>query len=152
MPKTVEIGRGFVITDENPTTQIDILIYDGTKPVLFQDGDLVFVTPDAVLGIIEVKSSIDNTGIRDALKKLCNNSQLVRGKSSSKKVFGLFIYEDRCTQDIIMPVLLELQQTVNEIPNRIVDYICLGNQGLYITGMRILLKADGCIRSGMLTN
>ncbi len=58
LPGSVQVGRGFVIDDGWRSTQIDILLYDNTKPVLYRDGDLVFVTPDAVRGIIEVKAAV----------------------------------------------------------------------------------------------
>jgi len=37
LPGAAGVGTGFVVTDMGPTTQIDILIYDLTKPVLFRD-------------------------------------------------------------------------------------------------------------------
>src|SRR5215510_13798348 len=54
LPSNVNIGRGFVITEDGPTTQCDILIYRSDRPILFRQGDLAFVTPDAVVAIIEV--------------------------------------------------------------------------------------------------
>src|SRR5260370_14052132 len=51
LPATAVVSRGFVVTAETATSQLDVLIHDGLKPVVFRDGDLVFVTPDAVLGI-----------------------------------------------------------------------------------------------------
>src|SRR5688572_11633847 len=55
VPNNVGVGRGFVISPIRPSAQIDILLYDTGKPVLYRDGDLVVVTADAVLGLIEVK-------------------------------------------------------------------------------------------------
>ena len=59
LPSNMKVGRGFVVRPERPSKQIDVLIYDASKPVLYQDGDLVIVTCDAVKGIIEVKSNIE---------------------------------------------------------------------------------------------
>jgi hypothetical protein len=58
LPSQIGVGRGFVVDSMTSSGQIDILLYDVNAPLLYQDGDLVFVTPDAVLGIIEVKSSV----------------------------------------------------------------------------------------------
>ncbi len=44
------------MTADDASSQLDVLLFDATKPVLFRDGDLAFVTPDAVVGIIEVES------------------------------------------------------------------------------------------------
>ena len=145
LPRSVEIGRGFVITDSAASKQIDILIYDSTKPILFRDGDLVFVTPDAVLGIIEVKTSIDNSKLRESLEKLCSNSELVGNKSSGRKVIGLFSYEDETTD--ITETLSILTHVVAGSGTRIVHCICLGDSKFIrfwnldpITGNRLLNK------------
>jgi hypothetical protein len=61
LPNSVTVCRGFVVTATRSSRQLDILICDSSKPVLFRDGDLVFVAPDAVLGVIEVKSKLTVT-------------------------------------------------------------------------------------------
>ena len=58
LPESVGVGRGFVVAEFQSSHQLDVLVYERSAPVLFRDGDLVFVTPDAVLGIIEVKSKV----------------------------------------------------------------------------------------------
>jgi hypothetical protein len=40
LPESVIVGRGFVVTPEASSTQIDILVVDASKPTLFKDGDL----------------------------------------------------------------------------------------------------------------
>lgn len=40
LPYNVEAVRGFVITSHGCSKQIDVLLYDKSKPVLFRDGDL----------------------------------------------------------------------------------------------------------------
>src|ERR1700746_1972099 len=60
LPSNVKVGRGFVITERGASKQLDIFIYDAASPVLFADADLVFVTPDAVIGVIEVKTSVNS--------------------------------------------------------------------------------------------
>jgi hypothetical protein len=97
LPKTAEVGRGFVVTASKPSTQIDVLIYDSGKPVLFQDGELVFVSSDAVLGIIEVKTSVNNRSFKAAVQNLCDNAQLVRSNTFNDLGVGLFSFEDRTT-------------------------------------------------------
>src|SRR5207302_9189399 len=69
-PGAAGVGTGFVITDMGPTSQIDILIYDLTIPVLFRDGDFVIVTADATLGLIEVKTKIQKSEIEERCRKI----------------------------------------------------------------------------------
>ena len=79
LPAHIEALRGFVVTPEMGSGQIDVLLYDNRKPVLFRNGDLVFVTPDAVTGIIEVKSNIADRGaLREALRSLADDAAMIR--------------------------------------------------------------------------
>ncbi len=93
LPQSVGVGRGFVVTAAATSRQIDVLIVDTGKPVLFRDGDLVFVTPDAVLGIIEVKSRATPTVIADAAAKLADDMLLVRLHPNIRAFAGLFAFE-----------------------------------------------------------
>jgi hypothetical protein len=94
LPRNVEIGRGFVVGPSFTSTQIDILLYTIEKPVLFRDGGLVFVAPDAVLGMIEVKTSLDNASFSQAVRKLGDNIYGVSERSPHERIVGLFAYEE----------------------------------------------------------
>jgi len=79
LPAHIEPLRGFVVAPQIGSGQIDILLYDNRKPVLFRNGDLVFATPDSVAGIVEVKSNIGNRGVlRDALTSLADDAAMIR--------------------------------------------------------------------------
>lgn len=93
LPATALVGRGFVVTGESATHQVDILIHDASKPVLFRDGDLVFVTPDAVVGVIEVKSRVTSSLFRDAARKLASDINLVRRHPNTQAFAALFAFE-----------------------------------------------------------
>lgn len=93
LPDDAVVGRGFVVGRGAASHQIDILIHDGTKPVLFRDSDLVFVTPDAVLGLIEVKSRVDPTTFATAVAKLAGDVGLVRQHANMRAFAALFAFE-----------------------------------------------------------
>jgi hypothetical protein len=95
LPESVIVGRGFIVTSEEHSTQVDILIVDARKPTLFKEGDLLIVTPDAVLGVIEVKTAMsDKTKISDALKKLSEVEKICYESTFRDSVWtGLFIYD-----------------------------------------------------------
>lgn len=78
LPATVGVGHGFVVEPDGISTEIDILLYDKTKPVLYADGSLVFVNSDSVLGIIEVKTRIDPRNLRRAVEKVACNAEFIR--------------------------------------------------------------------------
>ena len=93
LPDSVKIGHGFVITETGPTTQCDILIYRGDRPILFREGDLVFVTPDAVLGVFEVKSTARKDVVRDSITKLAEIGRKL-GRRRDDCCLGLFAYDN----------------------------------------------------------
>jgi hypothetical protein len=78
LPPSIGVGRGFIVGERAPSTQIDVLLYDTTYPLLHQDGDLVFVVPDAVRAIIEVKATLTPAIAGPAFQKLADNASLVR--------------------------------------------------------------------------
>src|SRR5207247_7542241 len=78
LPASTDVGRGFVVTAESASHQLDVLIRDVSKPVLFRDGDLAFVTPDAVVGVIEVKARATPAIIARAAAKLATDMAIVR--------------------------------------------------------------------------
>jgi hypothetical protein len=94
LPASVNVGRGFVITAAAASSQLDVLLFDSTKPVLFRDGDLAFVTPDAVIGVIEVKSRATPHLVAEAAKKLAANMLLIRRHPNIHAFAGIFAFED----------------------------------------------------------
>lgn len=58
LPNSISIGTGFILKENedsntNISHQIDLIIYDNTKPVLFREGDFIITTETNVRGIIE---------------------------------------------------------------------------------------------------
>ena len=88
LPEKYLIGTGFVIRNQTgeygsheDSKQLDIIIYEDSSPVIFKEGDFVILTPDSVLGIIEVKSNLYNAGLESVIRTANEN--------------GRFIYETR---------------------------------------------------------
>ena len=86
LPQSVSVGRGFVVTAAGNSHQIDVLIFDADKPVLFKDGDLVFVTPDSVLGVLEIKTQATPSVVGKAAKKLADDMLTPLGIRVSKSL------------------------------------------------------------------
>ncbi len=128
LPTHLEPLRGFVIDGEQFTRQIDILIYDNTKPVLFRDGDLVFVTPDAVVGIIEVKSTINNLArLNAALQPLADNAEIIRKNDNDTVFSGLFAFDTELDASRLKDVLRSLHSSSKGLRSRAVDIVSLGD-------------------------
>jgi hypothetical protein len=46
LPDSSLVGRGFIVTRNHSSTQVDLFVLKSGKPTLFRDGDLVVITPD----------------------------------------------------------------------------------------------------------
>lgn len=124
-PQSISVGRGFLVTETGCSSQIDILLYDNNDPVLYRDGDLVFISPSSCRAMIEVKSTYTHDVYRNSIDKLATNSKLVRQASPEQDLFsGVFFYDgedrgDRFSLEI-------LRDLVGADPDRTINHVCLG--------------------------
>jgi hypothetical protein len=125
MPKNIEVGRGFIINENNCSRQIDILLFDNSYPILFRDGDLVFVTPDAVRGIIEVKTTANSEDVRKAFENLTYNAQYIL---NTKCFIGFFAYEYGLGS---RSILEKLQSFAMQDRQKVINHICIGANDFY---------------------
>lgn len=123
-PLNMTVGRGFIVDRDRSSTQIDILIYDNSYPVLYKDGDLVFISPSACRAVIEVKTSVTRTSFLRAAEKLGDVAELARESVSSRRqVFtGLFVYEEIQWNGI----LAQLSDGAGGRHQRIIDHVSAG--------------------------
>ena len=68
IPNNLSVGTGFIVQgndfnyhDAEVSSQLDIIIYDNSYPVLFSEGDFIITTEKNVRAIIEVKTRVVNT-------------------------------------------------------------------------------------------
>ena len=127
LPNDIGVGRGFIVNIDESSTQIDVLLYDRAKPILFQDGDFVIVTADTVKGAIEVKTKLQRqSDLRKAINALSEIAQFANPLKTrvENRFFGLFSYEKSGfkTHD----VLKILQECVGGQYPRIVNCLSLG--------------------------
>lgn len=99
LPKNLSVGTGFVRNGDNITSQIDIVIYDNSFPVLFSEGDFVITTPENVIGIVEVKSLINPNELCGIIEKSNLNGSIIVGNSETYIFNGIFSYNSRNRHD-----------------------------------------------------
>ena len=93
LPETIKIGRGFIITRIESSSQLDVLVLQQDKPTLFQDGDLFIVTPDVPGAIIEVKSKIRGSKQwRKVCEKLFQTGSMCINIGNNRIWSGIFTY------------------------------------------------------------
>jgi len=124
LPQNVEVGRGFVISPTYTSNQIDVLLYSKEKPILFKDGDLVFITHDALIGMIEVKTSVNNSIFKQAVDKLAADASQLLSSSRRTKILGIFAYENKGVTS--ESALRALQKAAKNSPKGVIDLCCLG--------------------------
>jgi hypothetical protein len=124
-PQNISVGRGFILTETGCSTQIDVLLYDNTQPVLYRDGDLVFITPSACKAIIEVKSTYTAQIYREASVSVSNIANLVKTSEPNIDIFvGIFFYEmEERSPRLVLSLLKELTDQSN---SKTIDHVCLG--------------------------
>ena len=89
LPNQYSLGTGFVlvkgIEKVQVTSQIDIIVYDTSYPVLFKEGDFVIVLPHSVRGIIEVKTNGDSSKFAKSIKKINNDARMIYHRQKQSK-------------------------------------------------------------------
>lgn len=124
-PQSITVGRGFVVNHERCSNQIDVLLYDNTLPILYKDGDLVFVTPSSCRAIIEVKTRVSAQQFQAASEKLAEDAEFIRSAAIGYPLFvGIFAYELKGGGG--RRLLESLQTIASGNENRVVDHASLG--------------------------
>lgn len=133
LPANMNVATGFIVKKENNSakvsSQIDIIIYDNTYPVLFVEGDFIITTPVNVKAIIEVKTKLNSSTFKEALLKATKNGRFLiqnvprlNFQRRRKEMFnGIFVY-NKGGISIETPTL---EQPLRN-SGGIVNYICLG--------------------------
>lgn len=120
VPRDIQVGRGFILTQEGASPQIDILLYSSDSPVLFRDGDLVFLLPQAVRGVIEVKTRLNIPQLREAIRTIKPVGRLI---SRQHAFIAIFSYDtDINNNNKVLHLLREEAENRSEV----VDLVCLG--------------------------
>jgi hypothetical protein len=122
LPGSVRIGRGFILDEHEPSTECDILIFRSDHPTHFQSGDLVFVSPQAVVGVIEVKSKLRRGEFKAAIQKLAHMGRLFQGLDQPP-FLALFSYEVQGNPD---QWFREDLPAICDSPSRRIELISLG--------------------------
>jgi hypothetical protein len=141
LPEGISIGTGFVINKEKEiTSQIDIIVYDNSSPVLFKEGDLVIVLAHTVRGIVEVKTRINNIReLKNIVLKCEENSRKIKSVlTENRRLFnGIFSYESSLTFESLRQSFSEYFFQTGSAIRRKVNNISLGKDNfIHLWGQR----------------
>lgn len=124
LPQGIGVGRGFVITQAGPSPQIDVLLYDRTKPLLYNDGDLVIITSDLCLGLIEVKTRLGPSPLRMTIQRLSDCRDHVSHSAQCDPFVGLFSFEH--DGEAFEPLLKAIRDAAAGASRRVLNCVSLG--------------------------
>ena len=97
MITSYKIGEGFIITSkENTSTQCDVIIFDNSDTVILENNFTQIITIESVISIGEVKSTLNKTNLKKALRKLAENKKLQRDIN--------FNFNEQCLQENYYPI------------------------------------------------
>lgn len=139
LPENIGISRGFVVFNQRQenyrersnelefnSNEVDILLYDKTRPTLYKSDDLVIVDVHSVKGIIEVKGNLSTAILSDTIDKLKNNIDKINMYKDEKIYSGIFAYK---TSNFSSEIILnQLASRTNSNLNNVINHICLGNK------------------------
>lgn len=94
LPKNLSVGTGFVRNKNRITKQIDLIIYENNIPPIFSEGDFIVTTPENVIGIIEVKSSIEPSKLLEIVDKANENGLIISNGRDISIFNGVFAYSE----------------------------------------------------------
>ena len=122
LPADIKVGRGFIYTPDALSTQIDVLLYGADAPLLFKDGDLVIVQPEAVRGVIEVKTNLDKAKLKKAISKIKKVGEMI--PDGNRAFISVFSYDSTVSE---AKEALELIQGEIKRRKQVIDFISLGD-------------------------
>ncbi|MEC3196134.1 hypothetical protein P9Z84_26060 [Bacillus cereus] len=127
LPSHLSVGTGFVLRNQGGTvirsSQIDIIVYDNTYPLLFKEGDFIITTPENVRGIVEVKTGMKSDEIEGIIEKINKNADV----AFNSKFNGLFVFEKRNIRIDNNSINSKLKQSLLESKGRL-NHLCVGEK------------------------
>lgn len=127
LPSNLSVGTGFILKAEGESDnenvhsrQLDIIIYDNTKPVLFSEGDFIITTTSNVRGIVEVKSKITANTFVDVIQQFDNSISdfITEFNEREERIFAgifAFTFEGNIDSSRIEDELFGSRHIVNHI-------------------------------------
>jgi len=141
LPDNIGVSRGFVVFEQRDeldygnrrnileynSNEIDILLYDKTRPTLYKSNDLVIIDVHSVKGMIEVKGNLTTTHLTEVIRKFKSNILKINSLKNDKPIFsGVFAYK---TSNFSNTTILDkLHLNTEDNINSVINHICLGQK------------------------
>lgn len=145
LSKRFSVKKGFIFKNyDEVSKQIDIMIIDENSPAayIFQEGDFAIVIPQAVVAVIEVKTTLNYPDFGKALENIASAKSL--SKFSSDITGIIFGFDGTSPTDEILdawfkrPELLKFQSQETFTPDAI----------MFFTANSLLVRCDEDVKIG----
>lgn len=143
LPRGISAKNGFIKFDADTcSSEIDILLHVNDRPMLFQNDDIVIVTPHSVFGGIEVKTNLKKQDAPDVFSKIADNAKSTIQQLNIANIqsfghtldfknfhnfknpwFSLFAYQANIDDNSVLEYLDNASSGDYE---RVIDCLCLG--------------------------
>lgn len=131
-PRNMVVGKGFIVSPEYTSTQIDVLVYDDRYPVHYQDGDLFMIPPAACRAAIEVKSALHNIGqFQATAAKQIAIQRGLRDAGVTREVFSGLLYYENNIQNSGERIGRCLAELAAGDPQLAINHVALGTDRLF---------------------
>jgi hypothetical protein len=131
-PRNMVVGKGFIVSPEYTSTQIDVLVYDDRYPVHYQDGDLFMIPPAACRAVIEVKSALHNIGqFQATAAKQIAIQRGLRDAGVTREVFSGLLYYENNIQNSGERIGRCLAELAAGDPQLAINHVALGTDRLF---------------------
>lgn len=88
LPTRLAVGNGFIITSKDRiSSQCDIIIYDKEHTPIIENGEQKFFPVECVVGVIEAKSKLTKSTLKEALIKLSKVKDLRNDIGNNPYIF-----------------------------------------------------------------
>lgn len=122
IPKKFHIATGFI---EGSPKQIDIIIYDQHNYIpVFREEDLVIVKKEAVIAIIEIKTTLDSKSLTNSLEGIENINEI--GINSLPFFKGIFAFDTKMNAKSIINNISSFynEYPINAVHNHL-NVVCI---------------------------
>jgi len=132
IPRRFEASSGFILStkggDKVLSRQLDLLIWDShSNPPIFRDGEFVIIPPEACRGVVEVKSTLNNKTLEEALVNIDSVVNFIDHANADtciyKAIFAFTSDESVSFPDSIFDKLSYYYESANLAMNKRVEWM-----------------------------
>ena len=142
LPRRFGVGAGFALFGDDVSTEQDVVVYDQlNNPVLFPATVAPLFPPSALAAVVEVKSRLTKSELRQTIVKVKALKQNLRGSFAhhpapprAEALAALFAFDSRLAIADILHAAKAVEDEVGAEPQDRLDAVCVLGTGIVFGG------------------